>query len=60
VRSSKHRPKGADTAVPYRGFWYYIDERDVASRTTLSILELLLELQEVESESRGPLLTLPL
>lgn len=60
VESQKHRPSQADVAVPYRGYWFYIDKRDVATRTTLSLLELLLELQEVETDTRGPLLTLPL
>jgi hypothetical protein len=60
IGSQKHRPKTADVAVQYRGYWYYIDESDVRSRTTLTLLELLLELQEVETTSKGPLLTLPL
>lgn len=60
VGSQKHRPKNADTAVQYRGYWFYVNQSDVRSRTTLTVLELLLELQEVETTSRGPLLTLPL
>lgn len=60
IRSQKHRPRHADLAVPYRGHWYYIERDDVTSRTTLTLLELLLELQEIEQEQRAPLLTLPL
>jgi hypothetical protein len=55
----KHRPKHAEIAVPYRDHWYFVAEDDVPSRTVLSLLELILELQETESERAGPLLTLP-
>jgi hypothetical protein len=60
VRSQKHKPKHADIAVQYRGFWYYLDESDVISRSTLTLLEMLLELQEVDRDTQAPLLTLPL
>ncbi|WP_435008991.1 hypothetical protein P12x_000237 [Tundrisphaera lichenicola] len=60
VRSQKHRPRDAEVAVPYRGHWFYIDRADIASRSTLTLLELLLELQETERSQQAPLLTLPL
>jgi hypothetical protein len=56
---SKKKPKVFDVAVPYRGYWYYIPENDAQSRALLSLLELILELSESESERAGPLLTLP-
>lgn len=60
VRCQKHRPKHAEVAVPDRGYWFYIDRADASSRATLTLLEVLLELQEVEQETVSPLLTLPL
>lgn len=59
VRVSKHRPWKYDVAVKFRGYWFYITESDIRTRATLSLLELILELQESESERTGPLLTLP-
>lgn len=60
VHASKHRPKGAEVAVPYRGYWFYIAADDVKSRAVLSILEMLFSLQESAEKPGGPLLTLPL
>jgi hypothetical protein len=60
VRCQKHKPKDAEVAVPYRGYWFYIADNDVPSRATLAILEVLFALQESDGKSAGPLLTLPL
>ena len=60
VHSSKHRPREAEVAVHYRGYWYYIALDDVNSRAALSILEILFALQDSDNKSVGPLLTLPL
>ncbi len=62
VRSvlSKKRPPCAHIAVQYKGYWYYIDERD---RDTKSTFALLIEVSRLELEStkaKAPLLTLPL
>ncbi|MHC5540153.1 hypothetical protein ACYOEI_18185, partial [Singulisphaera rosea] len=60
VRSQKHRPKDAEVAVRYRGYWFSIAPDDVNSRAVLAILEILFALQESDSKTVGPLLTLPL
>jgi hypothetical protein len=59
VSSQKHRPRDAEVAVPYRGYWFYIPNEDVNSRSVLSVLEILFALQESEDKSAGPVLTLP-
>jgi hypothetical protein len=60
VYSQKHRPRDAEVAIQYRGYWFYITTHDVNSRATLAILELLFALQESEGRVPTPLLTLPL
>jgi hypothetical protein len=60
VNSQKHRPRDAEVAVQYRGYWFYIASNDVNSRAVLSILEVLFALQESDGKNVGPLLTLPL
>src|SRR5262249_23352294 len=60
VQVQRHRPRDAEVAVPYRGYWFYIGPDDVHSRAALAILELLFAVQESEGKSLGPLLTLPL
>ena len=60
VHAQKHRPRAAEVAVPYRGYWFYIASDDVKSRAALAILEIVFALQESDGKSVGPLLTLPL
>ena len=60
VHAQKHRPRAAEVAVPYRGYWFYIASDDVKSRAVLAILEVLFALQESGDKPVGPMLTLPL
>jgi hypothetical protein len=58
-----HKPPAtAFVAVRYRGFWYYIDDRDAASKATLALVLQVSRLdfsREPLGARRGPLLTLP-
>jgi hypothetical protein len=53
-------PPCAYVAVHYRGYWYYIDDRDQASKATF---DLVLQLSRLDFKRQqlggGPLLTLP-
>jgi len=60
VHVQKHRPRAAEVAVHYRGYWFYIAADDVNSRAALAILEVVFALQESDGRSAGPLLTLPI
>jgi hypothetical protein len=59
VHAQKHRPRDAEVAVHYRGYWFFIAPYDVNSRAALAILEVVFALQESDGKSAGPLLTLP-
>jgi hypothetical protein len=59
VAAQKHRPRDAEVAVPYRGYWFYIPREDVNSRSVLAVLEILFALQESDERPSGPVLTLP-
>ena len=59
VASQKHKPRDAEVAVQYRGYWFFIPREDVSSRSVLAVLEILFSLQESEEKTGGPLLTLP-
>ncbi len=60
VHVQKHRPRIAEVAVHYRGYWFYIARNDVNSCAALAILEVVFGLQESDGRTAGPLLTLPL
>ncbi len=56
-----HKPPScAYLAVPYRGYWFYIDDRDRVSKTTFG---LVLQLSRLDFRRQqlgiGPVLTLP-
>jgi hypothetical protein len=57
---AKHKPRDAYISVKYRGYWYYIDDRDLSSKTTLNLFNELLWLQRVGASEGSPILTLPL
>jgi len=47
------------TSVEYRGHRFYIADDDLESKSTFSMLNLVLALQAGELPSGGPVLTLP-
>lgn len=50
VCCSAHCPKTAAVAVPYKGYWYYIDDADLNSQSTFI---LLVELFGIEVRAGG-------
>jgi hypothetical protein len=62
VHTSKgHKPPPtAYTAVKYRGYWYYIDDRDQVSKATFALVLQLARIDfAVQEPTGGPFLTLP-
>jgi hypothetical protein len=59
--SRKERPRRAHVAIQYKGYWFYIDETDLETKATFSLLLELARLNFAEGKSvNKPLLTLPL
>jgi hypothetical protein len=59
VVSRELRPFHPFVAVEYRGTWYWVDDRDYASKRVFSILMLLLNLAEKSGEVQLPVITIP-
>ena len=59
VRSSGPRPAGAYISVDYRGTSFFIDDADLQSKSSFSLLMQLLALQAGNVKSVAPTLTLP-
>jgi hypothetical protein len=53
-------PPSAYIAIKYRGYWYYIDDRDQASKATLSLVLQLSRLDFNSDRPAAPFLTLPI
>lgn len=58
VHSGKDKPDDAFVAVPYDGQWFWIDRRDLASKTTLAAVTVLFNFLE-GGEKVSPVLTIP-
>jgi hypothetical protein len=52
-------PADAYLAVRYRGWWYYIDDHDQASKATLALMLLMSRLDLARQQPGAPVLTLP-
>ena len=59
IRTSSERPDNAAVAVAYRGNWFYIDDSDLDSKSTFSMLGQIYALQSSDVRVAAPLLTLP-
>lgn len=59
IHSGKERPDDAYAAVPYKDYWYWIDDRDVASKRTFTFLLILFSLAETGQTSAAPIVTVP-
>lgn len=60
IQSQLEKPLSASTTINYRGSWFYIDDSDLASKSTFSLLSQIFSLQAGKIKSTEPLLTLPL
>jgi len=59
IRSSPTQPDNASVTVPYRGSWFYIDDSDLDSKSTFSMLGQLFALQSGNAAGMVPVLTIP-
>jgi len=59
IASSVDRPSDAFVAVPYRGYWFFIDDRDVASKHLLSSIMFLFTFVQTGTKDAAPILTIP-
>ena len=59
IKSSRDRPADAFVAVPYRDYWFWIDDRDVPSKRMFSFIMFVFALVEPASKDAPPVLTIP-
>ena len=58
VRYSEEEPENALVKVMDRGYWYYIDDRDMVTKRTFGLLQILFSLTDAGEEARGPVVTI--
>ena len=59
IRSGTEPPADAYAAVPYRGYWYWIDDTDIASKRIFTFLMILFSLAETGQTTAAPVVTVP-
>ncbi|MGV7220402.1 MAG: hypothetical protein ACQ9MH_02605 [Nitrospinales bacterium] len=59
IQSIDSHPDQNVVAIKYRGSWFYIDDSDLTSKSTFSMLGQIFSLQAGKSKSMAPVLTLP-
>ncbi len=58
IRVADTRPSNAFQAIEYRGYWYYIDDRDVNSKNTFTLMQILMSMAKDGTGSVGPLISI--
>jgi hypothetical protein len=59
INSSSERPADAFVAVPYSGYWFSIDNKDLTSKQRFSSFMFLFTFVETGSKEAAPILTIP-
>jgi hypothetical protein len=59
VLSSPQKPDDAFAAVPYRQEWYWIDDKDFASKRLFSFIMFLFTLTDTGDKQGAPIITVP-
>ncbi len=59
IQSSAGKPADAFIAVPYRNHWFWIDDRDVRSKSLFSFLMFIFSLTETGGKEGAPIITVP-
>ena len=59
IKSALKKPADAFVAVQYRGYWFWINDRDFASKRLFSSLMFLFTLAETGAPTQAPTLTIP-
>ena len=60
IRCDDKTPRSAAVAIKHRGYWFYIDDKDLNSKSTFNLLGQLFSLQAGGVKAEAPVLTLPI
>jgi hypothetical protein len=59
IRSSRGRPDDSYAAIYYRGWWYWIDDRDLQSKGMFAFIMMIFSLTETGGKDAAPIVTIP-
>ena len=59
IHSSPTRPKDSFSSICYREHWYWIDDRDLRSKSLFTFLMFIFSLTETQGKEGAPIVTIP-
>jgi hypothetical protein len=59
IHSSRFLPGDAFLAVPYRNHWFWIDDRDLRSKSLFSFTMFIFSLTDTQGKEGAPIITVP-
>jgi len=59
VRTGENRPEESFAQVKYQGYWYWIDNSDIASKRVFTLMLFITTLTNQANEANAPVLTIP-
>ncbi|WP_152223418.1 hypothetical protein [Pseudomonas sp. SCB32] len=59
IRSGKDKPQQAYVAVYYHGYWYWIEDSDLAAKRALGAVMLFFTLADTSGNEKAPVITIP-
>jgi hypothetical protein len=59
IHSSRCLPGDAFLAIPYRNHWFWIDDRDMRSKSLFSFMMFIFSLTDTEGKEGAPIITIP-
>jgi hypothetical protein len=59
IHSSRFRPCDAFLAVPYRNHWFWVDDRDMRSKSLFSFVMIIFSLTDTQGKEGAPIITIP-
>jgi hypothetical protein len=59
IHSSSDKPEDAFIAVSYQDYWFWINKRDLRSKSLFSFLMMIFSLTETGSKEGAPIITVP-
>jgi hypothetical protein len=60
IHSSTLKPRDAFLAINYHNYWFWIDDRDLSSKTLFTFLYFLTSLTETGGKEGAPIVTIPI
>lgn len=59
IHSGEAKPEDVLVAVPYNGYWYWIDQRDFVSKSCFSFMLFIFNLNNTVDDTPSPMIVLP-